>query len=70
MPSSIAITVNGETRAVNSGASLMDLLRELGLESGRVAIERNRKILPRSQWLETVLADGDQFEIVQFVGGG
>ena len=70
MPPSIAITVNGEERSAMSGASVSDLLRELGLESGRVAIERNRQILPRSQWLETFLADGDQFEIVQFVGGG
>lgn len=70
MTAPISITVNGETRAVAPGVSLMDLLRELGLESGRVAIERNRQILPRFQWLETVLADGDQFEIVHFVGGG
>lgn len=70
MTAPISITVNGETRAVALGVSLMDLLRELGLESGRVAIERNRQILPRFLWLETVLADGDQFEIVHFVGGG
>lgn len=70
MTGPISITVNGETRAIKTGASLMDLLRELGLESGRVAVERNRQILPRSQWLETVLTDGDHFEIVHFVGGG
>lgn len=70
MPSSISITVNGESRSVAAGVCVSDLLRELGLESGRVAIERNRQILPRSQWLETVLAEGDQFEIVHLVGGG
>lgn len=70
MPKRISITVNGESRTAQNGATVTDLLRELGLESGRVAIERNRDILPRSQWLQTVLADGDDFEIVHFVGGG
>jgi sulfur carrier protein len=49
---------------------VVDLLRELGLDSGRVAIERNLQILPRSQWMATNVADGDRYEIVQFVGGG
>jgi len=66
----ITITVNGENRAANPGSTVVDLLRELGLNSGRVAIERNLEILPRPQWPETQLAQGDRFEIVQFVGGG
>ncbi len=70
MPVQITITVNGDSRCANSGATVADLLRVLGLESGRVAIERNREILPRSRWLETLLADGDNYEIVHFVGGG
>lgn len=70
MSASISITVNGQSRTAQAGASIVDLLRDLGLESGRVAVERNREILPRSSWLETVLAEGDQFEIVHFVGGG
>ena len=70
MSASISITVNGQSRTAQAGASIVDLLRDLGLESGRVAVERNREILPRSSWFETVLAEGDQFEIVHFVGGG
>jgi thiamine biosynthesis protein ThiS len=66
----ITITVNGENRVANPGSTVVDLLRELGLNSGRVAIERNLEILPRPQWPETHLAQGDRFEIVQFVGGG
>jgi thiamine biosynthesis protein ThiS len=66
----ITITVNGENRAAEPGATVVDLLRELGLNAGRVAIERNLEILPRPQWLGTQLAQGDRFEIVQFVGGG
>jgi thiamine biosynthesis protein ThiS len=62
--------VNGENRAAKPGATVIDLLRELGLDSGRVAIERNLEILPRSKWTETTVEAGDRYEIVQFVGGG
>lgn len=70
MDASLQIIVNGETRPAKLGATVTDLLRELGLEGGRVAIERNRDILPRKQWRETRIAAGDRYEIVQFVGGG
>jgi sulfur carrier protein len=64
------IVVNGETRAAISGATVADLLRDLGLDGGRVAIERNLEILPRQKWIETRIEAGDRYEIVQFVGGG
>jgi thiamine biosynthesis protein ThiS len=70
METTVTITVNGEPRAANVKASVIDLLRELGLNAGRVAVERNLEILPRSKWQETRLAAGDRYEIVQFVGGG
>ena len=62
--------MNGETRRAQPGASVVDLLRELGLDGGRVAIERNLEILPRPQWAQTLVERGDCYEIVQFVGGG
>ena len=70
METTISIVVNGENRVAKPGTSVIDLLRELGLDSGRVAIERNLEILPRPQWTETQVAPGDRYEIVQFVGGG
>jgi sulfur carrier protein len=70
MEATITITVNGESRAANANATVTDLLRELDLESGRVAIERNLEILPRPKWQETRVEAGDRYEIVQFVGGG
>ena len=70
MPTTLTITVNGENRAANPGTSVVDLLRELGLDSGRVAIERNLEILPRPKWADTKVEAGDRYEIVQFVGGG
>jgi len=70
MQATFSIVVNGEERAANPGATVTDLLRELGLDSGRVAIERNLEILPRPEWAETKVEAGDRYEIVQFVGGG
>jgi thiamine biosynthesis protein ThiS len=70
METTVTITVNGENHAANAEATVVDLLRELGLNAGRVAIERNLEILPRPKWQETRLAAGDRYEIVQFVGGG
>ena len=70
MKTTISIVVNGENRAAKSGATVVDLLGDLGLNSGRVAIERNREILPRQKWIETKVEAGDRYEIVQFVGGG
>jgi sulfur carrier protein len=70
MPAEFAIIVNGEEREAKPGEKVMDLLRELGLENGRVAIERNLEILPRPKWAETAVEPGDHYEIVRFVGGG
>jgi sulfur carrier protein len=70
MQTTISIVVNGENRAAKPDATVIDLLRELGLDSGRVAIERNLEILPRPKWIETKVEPGDRYEIVQFVGGG
>src|SRR5262249_56685744 len=46
------------------------LLREVGGDPARVAVERNQDVVPRRTWDEALLADGDKVEIVAFVGGG
>ena len=63
------LTINGETQ-LSSAETLGALVTELGMKSDRVAIELNREIVPREQWPETPLHDGDRLEIVHFVGGG
>jgi thiamine biosynthesis protein ThiS len=70
MNSGIQIVVNGEPREVPAGLGVSALLSHLGLPNDRVAIERNREILPRSQWVATTVQSGDRFEIVHLVGGG
>ena len=67
---SLAIKINGEPRQVRAGASIAEMLRELGLKAERVAVERNLEIVPRSTLGTVQVEDGDAFEIVHFVGGG
>jgi thiamine biosynthesis protein ThiS len=64
------ISVNGELRDVAPGITVVGLLRELGIDGGPVAVERNRDIVPRAAHAETELQDGDALEVVHFVGGG
>jgi thiazole synthase len=66
----ISIRVNGEHRRVANDLTIADLARELGLEPARVAVERNLEIVPRSTIADVRVEDGDEIEIVHFVGGG
>jgi sulfur carrier protein len=66
----IDVTVNGEPRRVAAGATVAALLAELGLADRRVAVERNREVVPRVEHARAVLAAGDHLEVVTFVGGG
>ena len=70
MNKSISIIVNGEARFAGPSLTVTQLLEALGIHGGRVAIERNLQILPRGEWNETRVVEGDRYEIVQFVGGG
>ncbi len=64
------LTINGEERAVEGVADVASLVRALGLDPRKVAIERNLEIVPRSTYARAPVAEGDRFEIVVFVGGG
>jgi sulfur carrier protein len=68
MPPSIMI--NGEPRPITAPLSLAKLIDTLGLDTRKVAVERNEAIVPRSTYAETWLAAGDRLEIVHFIGGG
>jgi thiazole synthase len=65
-----SIRVNGQHRRVPKGISIADLALELGLEPAKVAVERNLEIVPRSTLRDVLVEDGDEYEIVTFVGGG
>jgi sulfur carrier protein len=64
------IVVNGQTREVSEGLTVKALLVELGTGEGPVAVERNKQIVPRARHAATRIHDGDELEVVQFVGGG
>lgn len=62
--------LNGEPASVPDAVTVADFLESLGMPGKGVAVERNREIVPKSMYASTRLAEGDQIEIVQFVGGG
>jgi thiamine biosynthesis protein ThiS len=66
----IKIVVNGESRTVPQGQTILGLIRDLGLEPARVAVELDRAIVKQPRWEETILPQDARIEIVQFVGGG
>ncbi|RMH37273.1 MAG: sulfur carrier protein ThiS [Deltaproteobacteria bacterium] len=70
MSEPIEITVNGAVRQVSAGTTVAGLIADLGLDRTRVAVERNRDIVPRARYDDAVLRPGDAVEIVTFVGGG
>lgn len=70
MESTVLVHVNGESRAVPIGLSLLALLHHLGINEKRVAVEWNRLIVKPDRWPECAIQDGDEIEVVHFVGGG
>jgi sulfur carrier protein len=66
----MTINVNGQEQAISDGATIAELLSELGLESRHVAVEVNLEIVPRGKHAEHRLTEGDRLEVVTLVGGG
>jgi len=64
------LTINGESKKFEASLSLEQLLGQIGLDGTKVAVERNREIVPKSTYKQTMLSDGDNLEIVHFIGGG
>lgn len=68
--SELRLIVNGEPRNLAGPATLSTLLASLELDPRMVVVELNREIIRRPRLAEVALADGDQVELVHFVGGG
>lgn len=66
----VSIRVNGEHKRVTAGLTIAQLAQELGLVPEKLAVERNLEVVPRSTLGEVIVEDGDELEIVHFVGGG
>ncbi len=70
MSETITVIVNGNERKLENERSLTDLLAYLDLDPRAVVVELNQEIVRRPALDETTLSDGDQVELVHFVGGG
>ena len=68
--SGVTVRVNGSEIELPEGASVASVLERLEIATPRVAVERNREIVPKSEYSTTPLAAGDVLEVVEFVGGG
>jgi thiamine biosynthesis protein ThiS len=66
----LSIQVNGEAMVLSPGTSVAGLIEQLSLDTRKVAVERNREIVPRSTYAVVALTPGDEIEIVHFIGGG
>lgn len=64
------VELNGESKEISEGTTLLSLVEQLALAPERVAVELNREVVRRADWPATQLSDGDRVEIVHFVGGG
>ena len=64
------IIVNGKERNLDGSKTVEQLIETLGLDGRKVAVERNMEIVPKSQYNNILLGDGDRLEIVHFIGGG
>jgi len=64
------LTVNGEIFETSKAGTIMELLNELRIEPGQVAVEVNLSIIKKADYSTFRLNDGDKVEIVNFVGGG
>lgn len=69
----LSLIVNGGTRSfeeLTPGSSVLLFVQALGFRPDRVAVERNGEIVPRTEWAQVYLDEGDKLEVVHFVGGG
>ena len=64
------VRVNGEDHELPEALTVAELVERIGLADRRIALERNREIVPRGEYAATRLAEGDRVEIVRAIGGG
>lgn len=70
MSETVVVRVNGVERRFPSGRTISALLGDLEVSTPRVAVERNREIVPKASYASTLIEEGDELEVVEFVGGG
>lgn len=66
----ITIQLNGEPHVIEGDARLTTLIETLKMKPTRIAVELNREVVPRANYSEITLREGDELELINFVGGG
>lgn len=66
----INVTINGDKHSLEQALPLLDLLAKFDIEDDKVAVEHNREIVPKTTFAGVMVDDGDNLEIVHFIGGG
>ena len=66
----IQVFINGKKKYFSKNNNLFSLLNFLQVEKNGIAIEINQIVVPKSQYKDKIIRNGDQIEIVQFIGGG
>lgn len=64
------ITLNGSPFTLNENITVAELVTQLAIDTKQVAVEKNREIVPKSTYAKTSIMEGDEVEIVSFIGGG
>jgi sulfur carrier protein len=64
------VKVNGQPAELEAGMSLENLIKSYRLKIDQVVVELNRKVPPKSAYAATLIHEGDEVEIVKFLGGG
>jgi len=70
LPLTVTITLNGDRFDLGGPITVTELLARLDIDARRVAVEHNLTVLKRTAFDQTLVREGDQVEIVNFVGGG
>jgi len=64
------VTLNGAAASLPAGTTVAQVVDRATRDRSRVAVERNREVVPRARWEDTVVEPGDEIEVVTLVGGG
>jgi sulfur carrier protein len=64
------ILINGESKELRQNLNLIELLKHFSLPNERIAVELNREVVRKRDWETTKISEGDQIEVIHFVGGG
>ena len=64
------VTINGEQKNVSGNTTVTNLFLQFNIQRKNIALELNGEILPKSEWLNYIVQEGDAIEIVEAIGGG